>query len=408
MKSRSSFLLFSFLDDFVPLYPVYMIWFRDLGLSWMNISLLLGIWSLSVIILEFPTGILADAWSRKGAILLGQACKAAGFLLWLLFPGFPAIAAGFVLWGAKEALCSGSFQALVYEELKAEGREDRYEKVMGRLNLARLIGTAIAMAGGALLYKILPLACLGLSTLSPAGAFLVALGFREVREGVAGRSEAAGPGAEPRSTGLANQFKAVFMGFKGAKALVPLIIALTVAGSAYGIIDEYDGVQARERFGLPLVFVGLWSAARFLIEGAGSAAADVLGRIFKGFGMGRNRADKALALLVASAGIAFTLAGWLSPIAGALPYFIFFFLMSAGTVLYEGRLQRVAEDSGRASLLSATSLAMNLVALLLMPLYGLVTELFGLAAVITGSGLLCLMAGLGLYLSSLFKAGRPE
>jgi MFS family permease len=137
---------YSFLDDFVLLYPVYGLLFARNGLSVAQISSLFAIWSVTGFVLEIPTGVLADAVSRRLLLCLGPLLSAVGFGLWVAAPSYWAFATGFVLWGIDGALRSGALEALVYEELEARGRADRYARVMGR---ARAAGVAATMVAGA-------------------------------------------------------------------------------------------------------------------------------------------------------------------------------------------------------------------------------------------------------------------
>uniref|UniRef100_UPI003556E982 MFS transporter n=1 Tax=Streptomonospora nanhaiensis TaxID=1323731 RepID=UPI003556E982 len=108
---------YAFLDDFVPLYPVYALLFADTGLSTAQIAGLFALWSATGIVLEVPSGVLADMVSRRRMLTVAPLLTGAGFALWILAPGYPAFALGFVLWGVGGALHSGTLQALVYTEL---------------------------------------------------------------------------------------------------------------------------------------------------------------------------------------------------------------------------------------------------------------------------------------------------
>ncbi|GIG91810.1 MFS transporter [Plantactinospora endophytica] len=141
-----TYYLYAFLDDFVLLYPVYALLFTDTGLSVAQISSLFVIWSLTSIVLEVPSGVWADAVSRRrllaGAPLLG----AVGFGLWVVAPSYWVFALGFVLWGARGALQSGAAEALLYDELDRLGLADRYGKVIGRASSVSLFGALLAIA----------------------------------------------------------------------------------------------------------------------------------------------------------------------------------------------------------------------------------------------------------------------
>lgn len=136
---------YRFFDDFVLLYPVYALLFRDTGLSVGQISALFVIWTLASLAFEVPSGALADAVSRRLLLIVAPLLTVVAFGLWVSAPSFWLFAVGFVLWGLKSALVSGSLEALVYEELQQDGHEHRYAAIMGRGEVA---GTTAAMLAG--------------------------------------------------------------------------------------------------------------------------------------------------------------------------------------------------------------------------------------------------------------------
>lgn len=54
----------AFCDEFVLLYPVYALLFSDTGLSVWQTASLFGLWSLTGILLEVPSGAWADRTRR--------------------------------------------------------------------------------------------------------------------------------------------------------------------------------------------------------------------------------------------------------------------------------------------------------------------------------------------------------
>ena len=75
MNTRKYY-IYRFFNELMPIYPLYLLMFEAGGLTLAQISLLLAIWSVPAVIMEIPTGILADRWSRKKMLLLGQILKA--------------------------------------------------------------------------------------------------------------------------------------------------------------------------------------------------------------------------------------------------------------------------------------------------------------------------------------------
>ena len=145
------------LEDLIPLYPLYAVLFADpgipgAGLGPAEISALFVIWSVSSVIVEVPTGVLADRVSRRKLLVAGPLITASGFALWTVAPSFVAFAAGFVLWALGGALRSGTTQALVYDELNRLRRSQDYARLTGLMRAAGAIGVIGGTAAAAPLF----------------------------------------------------------------------------------------------------------------------------------------------------------------------------------------------------------------------------------------------------------------
>ncbi|NDU77827.1 MFS transporter, partial [Actinomadura sp. DSM 109109] len=120
--------------------------FAGAGLSPAAVSSLFVIWSVTAFALELPSGLWADVFSRRLLLVAAPLLAGVGFGLWVLFPSYPAFAAGFVLWGAGSALRSGTMQALVYEELERVGAPGAYARLVGRSEAVSLLAVVAASA----------------------------------------------------------------------------------------------------------------------------------------------------------------------------------------------------------------------------------------------------------------------
>ena len=96
-------------DNFMLIYPLYAVMFEARGgLDTFQISTLFIIWVVASMALEVPTGALADRYSRRNLLVIGECIRSLGYLSWLVWPTYLGFALGFVLWGAGEALDSGT------------------------------------------------------------------------------------------------------------------------------------------------------------------------------------------------------------------------------------------------------------------------------------------------------------
>ncbi len=133
-----------FASEFVLIYPLYSIMFSErTNISAAGVGLLLGLWQIAQIIAEVPTGIIADRFSKKYAIIAGKALKAICFVIWLMFPSFTGYLVGFMLWGIGEAFTSGAMQSYLYE-LGGKNASNSYLKSYSKLKALSNLSYVIA------------------------------------------------------------------------------------------------------------------------------------------------------------------------------------------------------------------------------------------------------------------------
>ncbi|MGW4089059.1 MFS transporter [Nocardia sp. NPDC004750] len=147
-------MLFKSTGELIPLYALYALLFADHGMSTGQISLLFAIWSMTSFLLEVPSGAWADTVSRRGLLVLSGVLLTAGFALWTAAPSFTGFAAGFVLWGTSGALASGTFEALLYDDLAARGASSTYPRILGYTRAGAETAVVIAIVAATPLYLI--------------------------------------------------------------------------------------------------------------------------------------------------------------------------------------------------------------------------------------------------------------
>ncbi|MGY4097948.1 MFS transporter [Nocardia sp. R16R-3T] len=145
-------MLFKGIGDLIPLYALYAVLFADHGLNTGQISSLLAIWSATAFLLEVPSGVWADTASRRGLLVMSGVLLTAGFACWTVLPTYLGFAVGFVLWGTSGALVSGTFEALLYDELVARNEQRAYPRIIGYARAASEAAIVIAILGATPLY----------------------------------------------------------------------------------------------------------------------------------------------------------------------------------------------------------------------------------------------------------------
>ncbi|MCG8589481.1 MAG: MFS transporter [Proteobacteria bacterium] len=134
-------------SQYMPLYWPYMFHLVTVvrGLSAAEFGALKGIYYLSAIATEVPSGVAADRLGRRGAMVLGAFLNGGACLLYVRAESFEAFAVAEILFGVGTALVSGADSALLYDTLLADGRGRDYLRLSGRARTAGLLGTALAL-----------------------------------------------------------------------------------------------------------------------------------------------------------------------------------------------------------------------------------------------------------------------
>jgi MFS family permease len=160
---------------------VWMLFLTARGMNLIQIGLLESIFHITGMLMEVPTGFIADRYGRKTSRIIACAMAMASSIVLLGSRGFWGFALGFVLSSLSFNLESGAGDALVYDSLKECGKEQAFMKVKGRSNLCYQLAHILALALGGTLAQISYELVYGLTAVIHLSALIIALGFEEPR-----------------------------------------------------------------------------------------------------------------------------------------------------------------------------------------------------------------------------------
>jgi MFS family permease len=139
-------------------YPVYALLFLDYGLSLQQFGILNGVWAATIVLLEVPSGALADTIGRRRLLLASGVLMVLEMAVLLMAPIdgggllFALFVLNRVLSGAAEAAASGADEALAYDSLQAAGQEGRWGHVLEKVQRNTSLAFFVAMMTGAAVY----------------------------------------------------------------------------------------------------------------------------------------------------------------------------------------------------------------------------------------------------------------
>ncbi|HET6447048.1 MAG TPA: MFS transporter [candidate division Zixibacteria bacterium] len=135
--------------------PLMVLILQSRGVDLFQIGLLMGAYSLTIVILEVPTGGLADAIGRKRVAMLAYSIILIGGLVLLFSFSFAAFLLAFILSGVGRALASGSLDAWFVDTLLYLEPEIDIQPPLAKAGTITLISLGIGTLLGGLLPRAL-------------------------------------------------------------------------------------------------------------------------------------------------------------------------------------------------------------------------------------------------------------
>jgi len=341
--------------DLIPLYGLYDLLFADHGLSVGQISSLFVIWSVVSFVAEVPSGAWADTVSRRGLLVFASVLYTAGFTVWILMPSYAGFAAGFVLWGISGAIQSGTFEALLYDELVARGAAGDFARLLGYANSGAMVCNLLATLTAAPLYVLGGYPLVGWVSV---GATVVHGGFALLLPAApeAEESDETLAAADARR-GLAARYAAMLragLGEVTREAVVRRGVLLSAVLIAFLAFDEYFGLLARD---------GGTSTASVPLLVAITVSGQVVGTALAG----RTASMRAVTMGRAVAVAAILLGGGalLGGVPGFLALGVGYGILGNAMIVSEARVQDAITGPARATVTSVAGLLGEVAAVLI-------------------------------------------
>lgn len=349
-----------FLHSLIFAYVIERVFAQSRGLSVQDMVSVELVYAGASLLLEVPTGALADRWSRKYTLLLSALCGIAelGVLLVAHHLGLFWLSAVIAAMGV--ALASGTANALLYDSLQALDEAPTFERQLGRIGVGESIAGLTAGLVGAWVAERWGLSWpYALSLVSVAAAVGVVCTLAEPP-----RAEDAA--AEPLPAGSAWQHMLQALTFLRVRPLLLRAVAYATAmGALFVYLDEYVQLYL-QGVGLPLAWFGVWYALYML----GEALCRSLSWHLKPYGM------NAWGYLAIGAAACLGAAAVTPSLWGLLPLWGAFACMWASQPLTTGYLHHQTPSSHRATVESCANLLTSLASVVVGLTFGAIATRF--------------------------------
>lgn len=335
---------------------IWMAYFAYKGLTLVEIGLAESIFHMSSLIMEIPTGAIADIYGRRNSRLLGILIKISYLIVLIFVNSFQFAAFAMFLAALSYNLDSGADTALVYDTLVEIDEVDTFSKVQGYREVIIQISSLIGVFLGGILadYNYT------LAILSAIFMFVIAfiVGCTLIEPVSKTKTEKIS-----LSNHLVLSYKEIIKKPKLILIMIFGAIILTSLITAHYYISLYWINQ-----GFSLSIISIW----FMIQSGGSILGGILvSRLIKS---NHSQWIKLISMLVA-------VCLWLiiHPNLGLIALFLLGFMDS---LLYV-TLMHIVNDSinseQRATLLSVNSMFFSFVMIVIFPLFGYIGDLTSLS-----------------------------
>ncbi len=361
----------------MSLFPVSVLtfFFRDeIELSMTSILGVQAIFGLVIAALEFPSGYVADRMGYRRALSLGSALALVGWAVYAAARSLAGIVWAEVFLGAGFSLISGADAALLYESLRASGRQAEFGKWYGRMRSAGQVaeGSAALVAGS--LYARWTRLPFVLEIFVFAGALLIA---RLLMEAPVVRARGLPHGER--------MFRVVRHAFLDNRRLRAVIYLTTVLGLASYVPVWLVPLYAREVGISPETWGLVWAGSSYTVALASLAGSSL-----------RKRWGLSVSLFscIALVSTGYLGLGLSHGVFGVAYYFCLTWVRGVQSTLLHHEEQTLIATGDRASFVSLRSLVFRLSFVLLGPLVGSAVEQHGQRAVYLCLGVVLTLAAI--------------
>jgi MFS family permease len=213
--------------------PIEKLFETDIGFDAASIGLLAAAYAAVVPLLEVPSGVLADRWSRRSVLVVAVVALTVSALIGGLSSNVATYTASALFLGVFFALQSGTTESMVYDTLLEEtGTSDGFERTLGKVRVIESMAlVSSALVGGAIA-EVAPLRVTYLLTIPFLGGSIAALlAFREPRLNEATESEP-----------LRQQISATYRTLTGRGALRPIVTLAVLAALLMQAMLEFGPI----------------------------------------------------------------------------------------------------------------------------------------------------------------------
>ncbi|MEK6855744.1 MAG: MFS transporter [Nanoarchaeota archaeon] len=344
--------------------PVLALFYIASQVSLEQFSIIFAVFSLSILILEIPTGVLADLLGKKKTLILSSLMYVIEVVIIAFFNGFWPLLIAKIISGMGVSLSSGTGSALIYDSLTRLGREEEHKKILGKLLYLTNISMAIVFITGAYLFTLYYKLPAYLSLPFLIANLVVAFFLKE-------------PFNPSKKFNIKNAYAHLIEGLKSFlknKYLVYLALFTLIIGSTISMMLSYSSTYYELIF-IPVALIGVIAFVQSLLTAYSSRRAHKWEEK-----LGERKSLFFIQLIII---LALLCMGFMLPKVGFVFLLIISFTGGFYSVLIGDYVNRHVKSSHRATMLSINNMFDNIGEFLLFPVLGFGIKSIGMGNTFT-------------------------
>jgi MFS family permease len=128
--------------------PIIWLFYKENGLTIKDLFIIQGIYSITIAVIEIPSGYVADVLGRKNSLVIGTFFGVIGMIVYSFSFGFEGFLIAALSLGIGQSFLSGSDTALMYDSLLELNRTKDFVKLEGRtISMGNLAEAAAGFIG---------------------------------------------------------------------------------------------------------------------------------------------------------------------------------------------------------------------------------------------------------------------
>ena len=145
MQMITRFSLYGFLKNLNFAEPFLILFYLSIGLSYLQIGILVSFLNICINIMEIPSGALADIYGRKNCMLLSLSSYIGAFIIFAFSNYYEPLFAAVFLFSIGEAFRTGTHKAMIFDWLRQNDRLKEKTMVYGYTRSWSKYGSAAAV-----------------------------------------------------------------------------------------------------------------------------------------------------------------------------------------------------------------------------------------------------------------------